>query len=196
MSALLDAQAVQRYLDLLYPDAPQDAWLVVSWLVAKDDFRSQWFRAAQTGDAARFILKQAQHYNVYLGLGVRHPDCTPTPGTRGESPDVYAIGGLWIEFDHNAGVHAAQHLPTPNELLAFIEALPFRFSLLVDSTGGYHGSMPSSGSYGKSTPLKSTSKQPSYSGAFRGPSRHRLQRMAGRWTVQRTWPACSGPLAR
>ena len=134
-----DSQEVQRYIEMLYPDPPLDAWLVVSWLVSKDDFRSQWFRVAQRDDAARFIVQQAQHSNVYLGLGLRHPDCSADPGTRGTSQDVLAIGGVWIELDHNAGVHAAPHLPTPDELLAFIEALPFSFSLLVDSTGGYHG---------------------------------------------------------
>jgi putative DNA primase/helicase len=76
---------------------------------------------------------------MYVGVGLRHPDCTPTPDIRGASEDVYALGGLWIELDHSAGVHAAQNLPTPQALLAFIEALPFRFSLLVDSGGGYHG---------------------------------------------------------
>lgn len=132
---------VQRYLERLYPDPPLDAWLVISSLVSQDHFRSQWFTIAQADDAARYIVAQAQRYNVYVGLGLRHPNCTAEPGTRGESKDVYALGGLWIEFDHNAGVHAAQHLPTPDELLAFIEALPCRFSLLVDSGGGYHAYM-------------------------------------------------------
>src|ERR1700675_978140 len=130
--------AVQHYIALLYPDPPLDAWLVVSWLVTHDAFRSQWFKIAQADDAARCIVEQARRYNVYVGLGLRHPDCTPEEHTRGSSDDVYVLPGLWIELDHNAGVHSAQNLPTPDELLAFIEALPFRFSLLVDSGGGYH----------------------------------------------------------
>ena len=36
-------------------------------------------------------------------------------------------------------MHAARNLPSPEELLTFIGELPFRFSLLIDSTGGYHG---------------------------------------------------------
>ena len=133
-----DSLEVQRYLDLLYPDAQPDAWLVVSWIAAQGVWCSQWFRIAQSEDAAAFI-SQAQSYNVYTGIGLRHPDCTPAADKRGESTEVYALPGLWIEFDHNAGVHSATNLPTPDELLAFIETLPFRFSLLVDSTGGLHG---------------------------------------------------------
>lgn len=131
-----------RYLDLLYPDPPPDAWLVVSWLVPHDaappPWHSQWFPAPEQEDAARCIVEQARRSNVYVGLGLRRPDCTPGEHTRGSSADVDALPGLWVELDHNAGVHAAQNLPTPDELLALIEGLPFRFSLLVDSGGGYH----------------------------------------------------------
>jgi phage/plasmid-associated DNA primase len=139
ISQPIDTLELQRYLNQLYPDPPPDAWQVVSWLVAKDVLRSQWFRVAQRDDAARFIVQQAQHYDVYIGLGLRHPHCSAYPGTRGTSQDIYAISGLWIEFDHKGGVHTAQYLPTPEELRAFIRSLPFRFSLLVDSTGGHHG---------------------------------------------------------
>ena len=127
----------QQYIDLLYPDPPDEAWLVVSWV--EDSFRSKWFRSTQRKAVVQHIVRQARRYNVYLGLGLRHPECTPTPGTRGERAEVYALPGLWIEFDHNAGVHTAKHLPTPDELLNFIQSLPFRFSLLIDSGGGYHG---------------------------------------------------------
>jgi hypothetical protein len=49
-----------------------------------------------------------------------------------------AIPGLWIEFDHQGGVHTATNLPTREELLAFLNILPFQWSVLVDSTGGIH----------------------------------------------------------
>src|SRR5262252_3397252 len=111
----IDTVEVQRYLDLLYPEPPADAWLVISWLAAKDDFRSQWFRITQSAAAA--FISQSPWFNIYTGIGLRHPDCTPAPDKRGESAEVYALPGLWIEFDHNAGVHAAKNLPTPDELL-------------------------------------------------------------------------------
>jgi hypothetical protein len=138
MMTQINVYDVQQYLELLYPDAPPEAWLVVSWIAAQGPWCSRWFRIIQSEDATAFI-SQVQGYNVYTGIGLRHPDCTPAADKRGESAEVYALPGLWIEFDHNAGVHSAKNLPTPDELLAFIETLPFRFSLLVDSTGGYHG---------------------------------------------------------
>jgi hypothetical protein len=137
MTTQAELQQVQYFFELLYPNPPAEALLVLSNL---DNGRwySQWFRSALSADAAVYAHLKAAWYDIYLGIGLRHPDCTPTPNKRGDSPDVYALPGLWIEFDHNAGVHAAPNLPTPDELLAFIEALPFRFSLLVNSTGGYH----------------------------------------------------------
>ena len=131
-------RALQGYLALLFPDPPPNAWLVVSWLDTQRQWRSAWFRTHEIAAAGERILALSARRDVYIGLGLRHPHCRPGTGTRGTSDDVYAIGGLWIEFDHNGGVHAAKNLPTPDELLTFIEALPVRFSLLVDSTGGFH----------------------------------------------------------
>jgi putative DNA primase/helicase len=137
MTTQAEPQEVQRYFELLYPNPPDDALLVLSNLNNRRWY-SQWFRIAQSADAAVSASRLAGCYNVYTGIGLRHPDCTPAVDKRGGSADVYALPGLWIELDHNAGVHTAKNLPTPEELLAFIETLPFRFSLLVDSTGGYH----------------------------------------------------------
>jgi hypothetical protein len=86
---------VQRYLALLYPEAPPDAWLVVSWIATDEQWYSQWFRIAQSEDAAAFI-SQAQGHNVYTGIGLRHPDCTPAAEKRGASAEVYVLPGLWI----------------------------------------------------------------------------------------------------
>jgi hypothetical protein len=135
----IDTQEVQRYLDLLYPDPPDDTWLVMSYLDTNRHRCSRWVPSTQHSVAAAFAGQMADSYNIYVGIGLRHPDCTPAADKRGESAEVYALPGLWIEFDHNAGVHSATELPTPDELFAFIETLSFRFSLLVDSTGGYHG---------------------------------------------------------
>src|SRR5881397_2807160 len=129
---------IQRYLELLFPDPPPNAYLVVSWINGRKQWCNTWFRSTNVTLTVKYLGKKLQPFNAYVGLGLRHPDCTPAPGTRGESHDIYAIGGLWVELDHNQGVHAAQNLPTLAELLAFIEGLPFRFSLVVDSGGGVH----------------------------------------------------------
>lgn len=127
-----------QYLALLFPDAPDDAWLVVSWLQGPNDFRSQWFMMAQQADAIAWLLRVSPLYNTYIGLGLRHPQCQPSSTSRGTSAEVCAIGGLWVELDHTAGVHSATNLPTPDELTTFLHTMPFEWSLLVDSGGGIH----------------------------------------------------------
>src|SRR5437879_3549577 len=138
MTTQVDIQEVQRHFELLYPDPPDDALLVISYLDTNSRWCSQWFPIAQSADAATSAAQLAGWYNVYHGIGLRHPACTPAPNKRGGSDEVYALPGLYIELDHNAGVHAAKNLPTPDELLTFIQGLPFRFSLLIDSGGGVH----------------------------------------------------------
>lgn len=131
---------LHRYLDLLYPGAPDDAWVVVSWFTPGSDvWASAWYHAADREGLIACIATHAATAHVYLGLGLRHPRCMPSATTRGTSADVLAIGALWIEFDHREGSHAAANLPTVPELRRFIDELPFSFSLLVDSGGGFHG---------------------------------------------------------
>lgn len=131
--------AIQRYIELLFPDAPDDAWLVVSWLHAPRDFRSRWFLMADHFDAIKFIADASQFHNTYVALGLRNPQCHDTDGKRGKIEDVFALGGLWIELDHNAGIHSAKNLPSEQDLQRFIAELPFSFSLTINSGGGIHG---------------------------------------------------------
>jgi hypothetical protein len=130
-------QLVKQSLELFFPDPPEDAWLVASWLAGPGQFRSRWFRCADFDQAADFVVTQSARSDTYVGMGLRHPACPPTG--RGTSDDVYAIGSLWVEMDHNAGTHATPNLPTPFQLIKFLQTLPWDFSLLIDSTGGYHG---------------------------------------------------------
>jgi putative DNA primase/helicase len=69
-------------------------------------------------------------------MGLRHPSCTGQG--RGTSADVYALGSLWIEVDHNQGVHSKTTLPTPLQLTMFLRSLPFACSLQLNSGGGFH----------------------------------------------------------
>jgi P4 family phage/plasmid primase-like protien len=136
---ILDATELRHYLELLYPDPPGEHYLVVSWVVSPQEICSQWHHPDKILTVVRRIRMLARSMNVYIGLGLRHPTCIPHLHTRGTNADVSILPGVWIELDHNAGTHTATNLPTPGELLAFIEDLPFQFSLLIDSTGGYHG---------------------------------------------------------
>jgi putative DNA primase/helicase len=138
-----DPAEVQRYFDLLFPDPPPDASVVVSWpeqkrLESRWNNFSGWLSNARLPEFCRRLARKAARCNIYIGVGLRHPDCKPDPHTRGSSVDIYALPGLWVELDHSAGVHAANNLPTPDELLEFIAELPCKFSLLIDSGGGIH----------------------------------------------------------
>ena len=133
-----------HFFDLLYPDAPNDAWLVVSWPDHESPAQgaapmiSRWSRMRNRSSVERRIATGADQHDLYFGVGLRHPSCEPRKTARGKNSDVMAIPGLWIEFDRQDGVHTATNLPTREELAAFLNTLPFPWSVLVDSTGGIH----------------------------------------------------------
>jgi hypothetical protein len=133
-----------HFFDLLYPDAPSDAWLVVSWPDHESPAQgtppmiSRWYRMRDRSRAERRMAHGADQHDLYFGVGLRAPSCQPRTTARGKNLDVMAIPGLWIEFDHQGGVHTATNLPTREELAAFLNTLPFQWSVLVDSTGGMH----------------------------------------------------------
>jgi putative DNA primase/helicase len=137
---------LSRFLTALYPMTPMRLWLVVSWpdkrqlgsRSGRSSLESKWDDVRELQNARQYIRTLAGHHDIYIGVGLRHPSCVPDPKRRGRSQDVYALPGLWIEFDHRDGVHTATNLPTSSEVLAFIETLPIRFSLLIDSGGGMH----------------------------------------------------------
>src|SRR5512132_2774083 len=137
---------LSRFLTALYPMTPMRLWLVVSWpdkrqlgsQSGRSSLESKWYDVRELQNARQYIRTLAGHHDIYIGVGLRHPACAPDPKHRGRSQDAYALPGLWIEFDHRDGVHTATNLPTSSELLAFIETLPIRFSLLIDSGGGMH----------------------------------------------------------
>ena len=135
----LRVQMVQESLALLWPDPPDDLWVVVSWADPAKGFCSQWVRVRDLDHALLVLEDKSQQFNTYVGMGLHHAACQPDPTSRGTSATVGAIGGLWVELDHAGGVHSARQLPTPFQLMKFLESLPFQFSLLIDSTGGFHG---------------------------------------------------------
>jgi hypothetical protein len=61
-----DAEAVQRYIELLYPDPPLDAWLVVSWLTPASECQSQWVKATKLDKAAQWIARKTRRHNLYM----------------------------------------------------------------------------------------------------------------------------------
>jgi putative DNA primase/helicase len=131
-----DLRQLRHAIGLLWPEAPDDAWLVISW-VAQGQFCSRWLHMGDADDALTFLLRIARSHDCYVGMALRHPACVPTG--RGSSEDAFAIGSLWVEIDHNQGMHAATHiLPSPLQLRMFVRSLPFVPSWEIDSGGGLH----------------------------------------------------------
>src|SRR5713101_38102 len=100
-----DPAEIQHYFDLLFPDAPPNAYVVLSGL-SQGKLLSRWLSPSQIPQICGPLATQATHSDMYINLGLRHPDCTPRPETRGDNEDVYAIGGLWVDCDHNGGPHS------------------------------------------------------------------------------------------
>jgi hypothetical protein len=98
-----------------------------------------WYRMHQRRLMLRRIVGLAPTHNVYVNLGLRRPTCPPGRAWRGKCADVSAIPGLWVDMDHAGGVHTTADLPSREELLGFLQAMPFAWSLLIDTTGGAHG---------------------------------------------------------
>jgi Protein of unknown function (DUF3987) len=137
------ATEITRYLDLLYASAPGEAQLVVSWPDPhpprkKPRMLSAWKPIGERGSVITPVADWSRTKNVYVNIGLRHPSCQGTKYIRGKDADVWVLPGLWADLDHAGGVHAATDLPSRDELWQFLRHLPFRWSLIVDSGGGFH----------------------------------------------------------
>jgi Protein of unknown function (DUF3987) len=135
-----------RFLELLYAGSRGDSWLIVSWPDpeissngTKPPMLSAWYRWDERRLALRRIAGLSATHDVYLNIGLRRHTCRPGHTRRGTKADVRSIPGLWIDIDHAGGVHRATNLASPEELVAFLRSMPFRWSLLIDTGGGIHG---------------------------------------------------------
>jgi hypothetical protein len=138
----------QRFFETLYQGAG-DGWVVLSHPdparltpQGKPQLRSRWFDLAgcplhRVAHAAAHLARQ---HNVYFGVALQHPSCTPHPGQRSKASTAYVVPGLWFDLDLAYGQHAASALPqTDAEGLDFLAVFPVRASLIVHSGGGLYG---------------------------------------------------------
>jgi hypothetical protein len=126
-------QGPLTFLRWLYgDDAP--GWLTISTF---DSQPTQWFPADQLEHVAIYCQAIARRYNVYFGLGLRKEQIE---NGRGESDDVLAIPGFWIELDIRHPVHKKVNLPeTLEQAVALVaEAIPLKPSATIDSGYGGH----------------------------------------------------------
>jgi Protein of unknown function (DUF3987) len=140
------AAETARFLDSLYAGSQGDSWLVLSWPDpdlsgngTNPPMLSAWYRWDQRWLALRRIAGLSPTHDMSLNLGLRCPTCRPGRTKRGTKADVRSIPGLWIDVDHSGGVHTASNLPSREELVGFLQGMPFAWSLLIDTGGGVHG---------------------------------------------------------
>lgn len=99
--------------------------------------KTSWFSGNQTEEAVKCVSLMANHTDVYFGLGLRKE--RKGEYKRGESDDVIAIPGLWLDVDLAGTVHKKEGLPrdlsTVSEILKGFSLPP---TLLIDSGHGIY----------------------------------------------------------
>jgi hypothetical protein len=68
------------FFDVLYPSAPPDAWMVISWPDPdpqnnghKPGMLSRWFLSRDRSRALRLVAGVAMQRDLYVGVGLRDP---------------------------------------------------------------------------------------------------------------------------
>lgn len=135
-----------EWFALLFGDAPSGAWIAVSYKrdsatrhTKEDPFLTEWFRVSEIGNAGAFAAEKSASHNVYMGMGLRRQNLGPS--SRGVSRDVCAIPGLWVELDVADEIHADSakaYFPDKASALCFLNGLPLRPSIIIDSGHGVH----------------------------------------------------------
>jgi hypothetical protein len=128
--------------------ASTDALTFLRWLYGDDatgwlsiwtlpDKVTGWYPAHRLPLAAKYALSRATTDEVYFGLGLRQEQLKDG---RGESNDVLAIPGFWIELDIKHAVHTKVNLPeTIEQAIALVyEAIPLKPSMTINSGYGAH----------------------------------------------------------
>ncbi len=129
----------------LYPAGELTGWLTISYpdpaFVPSDGERvpmlTKW--ANDTAVAATIAAELAPKNNVYVGLGLRR--ARGSERQRGAVEDVVVIPGVWADFDVAGDTHTdngKHYFPTKAAVQTFLDGLPAKPSIVVDSGGGLH----------------------------------------------------------
>jgi len=94
------------------------------------------FAADDLARLEQYVDTVAQSRQVYFEVGLQSQP--PASGQRGRKDAVSAIPGLWFDLDVRGPGHKADHLPTDEQALAFLGALPVQPTAVVSTGGGYH----------------------------------------------------------
>jgi hypothetical protein len=121
-----------HFLGTMYGRSPLPGFLAIWELPGK---QSDFFKEA--GLAADKVEELACLHDVYFGVGLRR-EALPAD-RRGESKDVVAIPGFWIDIDIAGANHKSSDLPKHEaEAKEFQYSLPWLPSRIVFTGGGLH----------------------------------------------------------
>ena len=123
----------QVFLPTIYGPTPPGFFAV--W--TKDNSQTLWIPGDQIDRIPDIAKKLAESKEVYFGVGLQEfPLGSKSRGTR---KTVSAIGAFWMDIDIFDASHKNEKLPfSYEEALAFLDELPLKPSIIVNSGHGLH----------------------------------------------------------
>jgi hypothetical protein len=101
------------------------------------DKKTAYFPATNLTAAVDYAEKLRETHDVYFGVGLRRE--SKGAFVRGSNEDVSVIPALWSDIDILGPAHKETALPaTVDEAIAFLDSLPLKPSLIVNSGNGLH----------------------------------------------------------
>ena len=129
----MDHDETQLFFSAIYGSAPPGFMAI--W--TKDDKKTLWVSGENLKDIPNIASNLAESKDVYFGLGLQ--ESSLGKHTRGKVESVCAIGTLWMDIDVSDPSHKKDNLPFSNEeALVFIDELPLKPSIIVNSGHGLH----------------------------------------------------------
>ena len=124
----------QEFLQALYGGAASSGWLTV-WTLP--DKKTAFFPMSDIPAAVRYAEGLFDTRDVYFGVGLRREKLGDRQ--RGGNDDVTVIPALWADIDIFGPAHKETALPlTEKEALAFLDSMPLKPSIVVNSGNGLH----------------------------------------------------------
>ena len=124
------------FLETLFGEVPPEMALLL-WTL--HDKRSHWCTSLE--EAAEVGTKLGHSEDCYVGMGLRLRSFAALAGAkeRGSARECKALGGLWADVDYQDGIRTKRGVfLSAREALGWLDGLPLRPTMVVDSGGGYH----------------------------------------------------------
>lgn len=122
----------EKFLKTLYGN-DSTGWLTL-W--TSEDKETNWYQVQDIESAVHDAMQLRESKNVYFGLGLRKENLGKYK--RGKNTDIVSLPCVWVEIDIKGGIHAADNLPTEEEVQSILNTFPLEPSIINHSGGGLH----------------------------------------------------------